>query len=227
MRAMWDGGLSARPADRRGPQAGEREAPVPGLRQAAGTNRPAGQAAGRAASPPAGGTTQADQQTPRPSWPSSPARSRQQHPAPGPGADATQLQAQLPSEVSPGEHAAHQRIADPAASTGHADSDPSAGWPARGSRSAPEPVSPERQARHEADAGHQAAGRQGPGTAAEAEPGNNRAPRRPAAPGADWRDDVLGQARQSWQSGPAWPHDPALRRPPEAAATDTGIEPGR
>jgi N12 class adenine-specific DNA methylase/SAM-dependent methyltransferase len=229
MPALWDGGLPARPADRQAPQSGEHEGPVPGPRQAAVTHRPAAQTAGRPASPAAGDTTQPDQQTPRPSWPSPPARSRQQQPVPGPGADAEQLQAQPPGDAALGEHAAHQRTAagDPAASTGHAASDPSAGWPARGPRNAREPASPGPQAKHEADASHQAAGRQESGTAAEAEPGGNQSPRRPAVPGADWRDHVLGQGRQPWQSGATWPRDPALRRPPEAAAPDTGIEPGR
>ena len=132
-------------------------------------------------------------------------------------------------------HQANARLrtaaGDPAASAGHADSDPAVGWPARGPRTAREPASPGRQTRHEADASHQATG--GPVTAAEAEPGGNRSHRHPAAPGADWRDHIIGQARQSWQPGPGWPGDPALRRPPEAAAPDAGIrarpmtQPGR
>ena len=175
MPALWDGGLPAWPADRRAPQAGDYDPSMPGPRQTIGATRPAAPAAGRPASSPADGITHGGQETPRPSWPSSPARSRQQQPAAAAGAGGTQLQEQPPGDGAPAEHPAYQRTA----------------------------------------------------VGDQAEPSGNRSPRRPAAPGADWRDHIIGQARQSWQPGPGWPGDPALRRPPEAGAPDAGYEPGR
>ena len=73
MPALWDGGLPAWPADRRAPQAGDHDPSMPGPRQTIGATRPAAPAAGRPASSPADGITHGGQETPRPSWPSSPA----------------------------------------------------------------------------------------------------------------------------------------------------------
>jgi hypothetical protein len=60
--------------------------------------------------------------------------------------------------------------------------------------------------------------------APEAGRGSSASPERPAAPSADWRDQVLIEARQRWQPAPSWPHDPALHRPPAASTPDAGIE---
>ena len=48
-----------------------------------------------------------------------------------------------------------------------------------------------------------------------------------AGSSADWRDEILSEARQPWQPGPSWPHHPAIHRTPETAAPEPGIEPGR
>ena len=72
-------------------------------------------------------------------------------------------------------------------------------------------------------AGHQARA----GVAADTGTGGKPDPdRRDAAPSADWRDEILGAARQPWQPGPSWPDNPALHRPPEADTPGAGIEPG-
>ena len=48
-----------------------------------------------------------------------------------------------------------------------------------------------------------------------------------AGASADWRDEILSEARQPWQPGPSWPDHPAIHRTPQAAAPEPGIEPGR
>ena len=63
------------------------------------------------------------------------------------------------------------------------------------------------------------------------QPGQNRPasrnPQRPAAPDADWRDQILHQARQPGHPGPSWPHSPALRHTPEPGGPDAGLELGQ
>ena len=114
---------------------------------------------------------------------------------------------------------------DPDAPADPADSGPAARWPAPNPPA--EHTSPAgQQARHEATA------RQAPWRAAAfRRRGEGRTrhgePERPAAAAADWRDQVLSQARQPWQPGPAWPHHPAIHRPPQADTPGAGIEPGR
>ena len=44
---------------------------------------------------------------------------------------------------------------------------------------------------------------------------------------ADWRDEILSEARQPWRPGPSWPDHPAIHRTPETTAPEPGIEPGR
>ena len=54
---------------------------------------------------------------------------------------------------------------------------------------------------------------------------STQSPAAPAAgPPADWRDQILSDARQPWQPGPSWPHHPAIRQTPQAAP-DAGIPP--
>jgi hypothetical protein len=224
MPAVWDGDLPAPPAR----QIRQHDASAPGPRETASTNRSAAQTARAAASSRSGGKTQAGQETPRPSWPSPPARS-QQRPAPTPRADSAQPSARPPGDVAPRDQRVHPGTATdgPAASAGHADSNPATRWPAPDLRPAREPASPGRHARHEASTSQEPAGRQQPGAADRKGPIGNRNPLRPTAPGADWRDQVIREARQPWQPGPSWPHNPARHRPPEATTPDAGIEPGR
>ena len=177
--------------------------------------------------PPA--TASADQEPPQPSWPSSPAHGEPHQPSAGTAQDAggTRPSAQRHVTAAPREPRAHRGIAadDPDASADPADSGPAARWPA------PNPAIAERagpagqHTRHEATARHEPEGRQHSGTVAEAEPGA-ASPERPAA-AADWRDQILREARQPWQPGPAWPHNPAIERTPQADTPGAGIEPGR
>jgi hypothetical protein len=64
--------------------------------------------------------------------------------------------------------------------------------------------------------------RTAPQAAAES---STQGPAAPAAgPSADWRDQILSDARQAWQPGPSWPHYPAMHQTPQAAP-DAGISP--
>ena len=118
--------------------------------------------------------------------------------------------------ANPGRRAAQAATGDPDAKTDLPGND----HPPRPSpepRSEPEAPSPLRQAGHQARAGVAA----DTGTGGKPDPD-----RRDAAPSADWRDEILGAAREPWQPGPSWPDNPALRRPPEADTPGAGIEPG-
>ena len=66
-----------------------------------------------------------------------------------------------------------------------------------------------------------------PGTAAGTEPVRNRNPQRLAGPDADWRDQILHQARQPGHPAPSWPHSPALHHTPEPGGPDSGPELGQ
>ena len=115
---------------------------------------------------------------------------------------------------------------DAGTSTKTAASDP-ARWPAPDPLATGQNLRPEEQTWPEPGTGQPPNGKQRqPGTAAGTEPVMSRNPQRPAAPDADWRDQILHQARQPGQPGPSWPHSPALHHTPELGAPDAGLEPG-
>ena len=226
MPAIWDGDLDAslpaRPASR-GPA---HEAPASGPRQPSTANRLAARA--DAAAPQPGISAQADQDPPRPSWPSSPARSHPQQPESSPAADSGSSSAP-PSGAAPAGPRLHPGTAthDADTSVQAAASDP-ARWPTPDPHATGQNLRPEEQAWPEPGTGQPSSGKQRqPGTAAGTEPVSGRNPQRPAAPDADWRDQILRQARQPGQPGPSWPHSPALHHTPELGAPDAGLEPGR
>jgi hypothetical protein len=216
MPAVWDSGLPALPPARPAPR--DRDLPARGP---VGTGTPV-----RAAQPPGprrrspGTAAEGDGGTPQPSWPSSPARREPGHAAgASPQADGTPSADQPPATATPREsrpRSAHAATDDPDASTDPLGNGP-APWPSHEHGSEPQAASPARRDGHEAD----------PGTAPETDTGGKRDPRaRDAAPSADWRDDIIGAAREQWQSGPSWPDNPALHGPPGAGTLDAGIEPG-
>ena len=226
MPAIWDGDLDAslpaRPASR-GPA---REAPASGPRQPSTANRLAARA--DAAAPQPGISAQAGQDPPRPSWPSSPARSHPQQPESSPAADSGSSSAP-PSGAAPAGPRLHPGTAthDADTSAQAAASDP-ARWPAPDPHATGQNLRPEEQAWPEPGTGQPPNGKQRqPGTAAGTEPVSSRNPQRPAAPDADWRDQILHQARQPGQPGPSWPHSPALHHTPEPGGPDAGLELGR
>ena len=102
------------------------------------------------------------------------------------------------------------------------DDDPAARWPAPNPHAARQP--PDQQARHEAQQDGNLAEAQQVSFAPQAEPGRTRTRTRPAAASADWRDQVLSQARQPWQPAPSWPGNPALHQPPEPGNPDAQAE---
>jgi hypothetical protein len=216
MPAIWDGDLDAslpaRPASR-GPAG---EASTPGPRQYPAANQLAVRA--DAATPPPGIPAQAGQDPPRPSWPSSPARNPQQRES-SPVADSG-LSSTLPSDAA---------SATPRVRRGTVTHDADASVRAR--RSAPDAGASSRDVRlraqtlPEPSTGQLPNGKQHqPGTAARTEPVTGRDPQPPAAPDADWRDQILRQARQPERRGPSWPHSPALHHTPEPGRPDTGLE---
>jgi hypothetical protein len=221
MPAIWDGdldaSLSARPASHspaRGPSPPAPRQPSTAVRQAARADP---------AAPQPGIPAQADQDPPRPSWPSSPARSHTQQWEPGPSAEGGASSA-LPSGAA---------LAAPRIRRGTVTHDASVSVPAAVSdparRSAPDPGAsrrdawPREQTRPEPHTSPSPNGKQHqPDTAAGTEQVTDRNLPRSAAPDADWRDQVLHHARQPGQPGPSWPHSPALRHAPPDAGLELG-----
>jgi N12 class adenine-specific DNA methylase len=165
--------------------------------------------------------------SPRPSWPSSPARGQVQRPESTPEADSGSSPA--PSDVAPAEPRFHPGTAahDRDTSTPTAVSD-AARWPAPDPRVAGQNLRPSEQARPGPGTGQPPDRTQRqPGTAAGTGPARIGSPQRPTAPGADWRDQFLRQARQPGDPGPSWPHSPALRHAPEPGRPDAGRELGQ
>ena len=108
-----------------------------------------------------------------------------------------------------------------------AASDPSR-WPAPDPHATGQNPRPEEQAWPEPGTGQPPDRKQRqPGTTAGTEPARSSDPQRPAAPEADWRDQILHQARQPGHPGPSWPHSPALRHTPEPGGPDAGLELGQ
>ena len=200
LRTLWDGSLPAQPA-------ASLARPVPGhdttAPEAGGTGRPAA-------------TAQLWEQAPERAWPSAPARPGTPRAAPAAGQGAgTQPAAERTAEVA---RPREPHTAAPA-STGDPDAE-AGGDAARGP--SPNPRSQAQPAAGRADR------ETGTDPQAPAESSSRPNPPAPAGgPSADWRDQVISQARQPWQPGPSWPDHPAIHRTPQAAAAEPGIEPGR
>ena len=151
--------------------------------------------------------------------------------APGPrrpdGRRSTQPTAQRPVTAAPREPRARPGIAanGAGASAEPADSDPAARWPAPNPRTVQEAGPPGQQARSTVTASPATAKRRQASAAADAEAARKTSPGRPAAPSADWRDQIIQDAREPWQPGPARRYDPAVAGSPEHQAAEPGIEP--
>jgi hypothetical protein len=226
MPAIWDGDLDARLPARPASRGPAREASASGPRQPSTVNRLAARA--DAAAPQPGISAQADRNLPRPSWPSSPARSHPRQSESSPAADSGSSSAP-PSVAAPTGPSLRPGTAtyDADASVQPAASD-QAGWPMTDLHAASQNIRPKEQAWPEPDSGQPSSGKQRqPGTAAGTEPVRSGNRQRLAAPDADWRDQILRQARRPGQPGPSWPHSPALRHAPEPGSPDAGLEPGR
>ena len=158
----------------------------------------------------------------RPNWPTSPPRREPQHPrpdTPGP-ADTIQSSPPRPAGAAPREPRAHPAgIGQDAEARAGPDGDPAARWPAPNPRIARQAGPPDEQARHEAAAGRHPGRNTQVSLAPETGPGRTDTDD-PATASADWRDEVLSQARQSWHPAPSWPGNPALHRPPESGNPD-------
>jgi N12 class adenine-specific DNA methylase/SAM-dependent methyltransferase len=220
MPAIWDGDLNVSlPASR-----------VPGHETLASDPYQPSTANGLAArvgaaAPQSGTSAQADHDVP---WPSSLARSYPQQPESTPAADSGPS-GPPPSGVAPTGPPSRRQIVthDPDISVPAASSGPAC-WPAPGPHAAGQNLWPEEQALPEPGTGYPPGGKQRePGTVPGTEPVSCRDPQRPAAPDADWRDQILRQARQPKHPSPSWPYSPALRHMPELDAPDAGLEPGR
>jgi len=223
MAALWDGDLPALPRARTYTRSRGRDIAAPGP----GNGRSPAADAGRGDHAPAA-LAQAAQQAPQPSWPRSPARREPHHPAPDvPGkADRTQPPAPRPPAAAPREPRARPRAAGHEAdASAEPDGDPAARWPAPSPRAARQAGPPGQQAGHEAAPAQQPDRSRQISPAPETGPGRTADADTPAAPSADWRDEVLRQARQPWQPAPSWPASPALHQPPGPGTPEAGIEP--
>jgi len=217
MPAIWDGDLPSLPSVRPGPPAGSRDVTAPDLGGTPVSGRSPAPESGRGDHVPAA-IAHASQDPARPSWPASPARREPQHPGPDtPGpADTIQSSPPRPAAAAPREpRAGPAGIGQDADTSAGPDSDPAGRWPAPGPRAARQAGQPGQQARHEAAAGRHPGRNTQVSLAPETEPGRTETAD-PATASADWRDEVLSQARQSWQPVPSWPGNPALARPPES-----------
>jgi hypothetical protein len=226
MPALWDGDLPALPPARPARQARDRDTAPPGPGDAAGNGRSPATDAGRGDHPPTA-LAQAGQKTPQPSWPKSPVRREPHHPVPdAPGrADRTQPSAPRPAAASREPRARPRAAGHQAGASMEPDGDPAARWPAPNPRAAGQAGPPAQPAGHEVAAGPQTDASTRISPAPQAEPGRTADAGSPAAPSADWRDEVLSQARQPWHPAPSWPGHPALHRPPEPGIPGAGIEP--
>ena len=205
LQTLWDGSLPAQPAAQLTRQAPGSGSTAPETHGTGSTRRPT------AAAQPGERITQR-------AWPSPPIRRVPDRAAPAaPRPAGTQPAAQRPARGSgPREPrtAAPASAQDPDADAG----DDAARWP-----------SPSPRSQAQATARPPAADRE-TRTVPQAPAEGDRHPS-PAGAGsgasADWRDEILSEARQPWQPGPSWPDHPAIHRTPQAAAPEPGIEPGR
>jgi hypothetical protein len=224
MPAAWNGDLQGAPRTQPARHVSPRDASASGPRGNAETERPAANESATPTLSRSGSPAQRDRQTPRPSWPSSPAPGEPQRPAATSQVDGTR-----PLAAAPGEPGARpEATADaPDASTEPAGIDPATRWPAPDPRAARENDMPSQQAQHGQAPDQESPRKQQTHTGrVPAEPRGAENPERSTPPSADWRDEVLNQARQPWQPAPSWPHHPVMHRPPETTAPDAGIEPG-
>jgi hypothetical protein len=213
LRTLWDSSLPAQPAARITREISRHDTPPPG---AGGTAR------NRSALPPArsqqrqpAATSQPGQETPQPAWPSAPARREPGRPSP-----AAAQPGSPPSSRQPPATAAAPREPEGPACADVKDPDPDAAedparWPSPNPRSQPR-AAPSRQDGHGTAANQAVPPQRGSRTAAP-----------DPAPAADWRDQILRDARQPWSFAPSWPHHPSLARDPHTDTPDAGIEPGR
>jgi hypothetical protein len=174
------------------------------------------------------GATQPEGHTPQPSWPSLPARGGPQRPAAS-QVDGTHSWPQKLMAAAPGEPRARPGASPHTsdASTELADSDPATQWPAPNPRAARKSDVAAQPAKHGEYANQESPWRQqAHGAKVPAEPSGTASPEPSAPPPADWRDEVLNQARQPWQPAPSRLHHPVMRRPPEADAPDAMKERG-
>jgi hypothetical protein len=227
MPAIWDGDLPALPPARSGRHARDRDMARPGPSGAAGNSRAPAAEAGCGDQVTAT-TGRAGHRALAPPWPGPPARGEPRHPGPDAHgqADRTRPPAPHPDAAAPREPRANPGTASQEADAStEPDGDPAARWPALNPRAARQVGPPGREAGPGAVAGRQPARSRQISPAPQTESSTTTDADPPAAPSADWRDEVLRQARQPWQPAPGWPGSPALHRPPEPGTPDAGTEP--
>jgi hypothetical protein len=208
MPAIWDSDLPGLPLGRTARQSREHAA-EPGPDDPA-DSRPAARGTAARQQVRAAAAT-ADRKAAQPSWPESPSRGEPSIPAPRAAVETgrTQPSPRRDTAAAPREPEARSGISAGDMESGDeaVDDDPSTRWPAPNPHAAKVARSPERT-----------------GTEAHAEIGDKTDAEHPSVP-ADWRDQILHQARQPGHPGPSWPHSPALRHTPERQASSPGIEP--
>jgi hypothetical protein len=225
MPAIWGGDLPGLPPVRTAHPSREHKA-APGPDSPAESSRAIAQGVGtgqqaRASAAPA------DRGAPRPSWPRSPARGEPGIPAPR-SADETSAQPSPHRDpaAAPRQPRARAEIAagDTQPDAEPADDDPSIRWPAPNPRTPRGTSPPGRQGAHVVAARSATRPPERAGIAAHAEVGDTTDAGGPVAP-PDWRDQLLADARRSWQPAAGQSRDLSASVPPERQASRPGIEP--
>jgi hypothetical protein len=226
MPAIWDGDLPGLPPAWTANHSREQEAtpgpddPVEGRRavaQGVGTRQQT-----RATAAPA------DRGALQPSWPGSPAHGQTGVPAPR-SVDETgsaQPSPQRDPVVPPRQPGSRAGIAagDTQPDAEPADDDPPARWPAPNPRASRETSPPGHQGRHVVVASQATTLPERAGKTTQAEVGDKADAGGPTAL-PDWRDQLLADARRSWQPAASQPRDLSTSVPPQRQASRTGIEP--
>jgi hypothetical protein len=226
MPAVWDSDLLRGPRTQPARQINANDASASRPRGNVEADRSADQESRATTLSRSGTATQGDRQSP--SWPSSPGRGQPQRPAVIQQVDGVQPGPQEPLAGGRREPSARSGASADVShtSTQPAGSDPAARWPAPNPRALHQSDLGDQEAKHGEAADQESLRRQqAHHPSVPAEPSGTAHSERSATPSADWRDDVLNQARQPWQPAPSWPHHPAMHRPPEVDTPDVEIEP--
>ena len=225
MPAIWDGDLPGLSPARSAHHSREHEA-APGSDRHAEGSRAVTRGVGtrqqtRAAAAPA------DRGALQPSWPGSPARGQPGVPAPRSAEETSAQPSPQRDPVAPPRlpgSRAGIAAGDTQPDAEPADDDPSARWPAPNPHASRETSPPGRQEGSVVAASQATRPTERPGTATYAEFGAAANADGPATP-PDWRDQLLADARRSWQPVADQPCDPSASVPPPRQASRTDIEP--
>ena len=170
----------------------------------------------------------ADPKASQPSWPESPSRGEPSIPAPRAAVETDRVpSSRRDTAAAPPEPEARAGITagDTRPGAEAPDDDPSTRWPAPNPHAAKGTSPPGRQSFHVVAASRATMPPERAGTAASTEVGDKTGSEQSAVPPADWRDQLLADARRSWQPVSGQPRDPSASVSPERQASRPDIEP--